>query len=32
MQYQYLFDQGLEFIWQDMTTPAIAKEYGDMKG
>ncbi|RPA96223.1 hypothetical protein L873DRAFT_1791713 [Choiromyces venosus 120613-1] len=31
-QYKYLFDQGLEFIWQDMTTPAIAKEYGDMKG
>ncbi|KAF8439197.1 glycosyl hydrolases family 31-domain-containing protein [Terfezia claveryi] len=31
-QYQYLFKQGLEFIWQDMTTPAIAKEYGDQKG
>ncbi|KAL7276242.1 hypothetical protein RUND412_000778 [Rhizina undulata] len=30
-QYQFLFDQGLEFVWQDMTTPAIAKEYGDMK-
>jgi alpha-glucosidase len=23
-QYQYLFDMGLEMIWQDMTTPAIA--------
>ena len=31
-QYQYLFEEGLEFVWQDMTTPAIAKEYGDLKG
>jgi alpha-glucosidase (family GH31 glycosyl hydrolase) len=31
-QYQYLFDQGLEFVWQDMTTPAIHDSYGDMKG
>ncbi|KAF8461242.1 glycosyl hydrolases family 31-domain-containing protein [Kalaharituber pfeilii] len=31
-QYEYLFAQGLEFVWQDMTTPAIAKEYGDLKG
>lgn len=23
---------GLEFVWQDMTTPAIDKAYGDMKG
>jgi len=23
-QYQYLFDMGLEMVWQDMTTPAIA--------
>jgi len=30
-QYQYLFEQGLEFVWQDMTTPSIAKEYGDQK-
>ncbi|KAH0607116.1 uncharacterized protein H6S33_003104 [Morchella sextelata] len=31
-QYAYLFDQGLEFVWQDMTTPSIATAYGDMKG
>lgn len=31
-QYQYLFDQGLEFVWQDMTTPAVANCYGDMLG
>ncbi|KAL6832031.1 glycoside hydrolase family 31 protein [Trichoderma camerunense] len=30
-QYQYLFECGLEFVWQDMTSPAIAKEYGDLK-
>ena len=35
--YQKLFDLGLEFVWQDMTTPAIpvykdAVPYGDMKG
>lgn len=32
MQYKYLFDMGLEFVWQDMTTPAIHTSYGDMKG
>ncbi|KAI1029481.1 hypothetical protein LB504_010760 [Fusarium proliferatum] len=31
-QYQYLFDNGLEFVWQDMTTPAAAKCYGDSLG
>ena len=31
-QYQYLFDMGLEFVWQDMTTPAIRETRGDMKG
>ena len=31
-QYKFLLDKGLEFVWQDMTTPAIAKEYGDQKG
>ncbi|CAM1508904.1 Fc.00g026430.m01.CDS01 [Cosmosporella sp. VM-42] len=31
-QYQYLFDNGLEFVWQDMTTPAAANCYGDMLG
>lgn len=36
-QYKHLFDQGLEFVWQDMTTPAIPVfedrvPYGDMKG
>lgn len=36
-QYQYLFDMGLEMVWQDMTTPAIAANqygnigFGDMK-
>ncbi|KAK5991737.1 Alpha-glucosidase 2-like protein [Cladobotryum mycophilum] len=30
-QYQYLFECGLEFVWQDMTSPCIAAEYGDMK-
>jgi alpha-glucosidase (family GH31 glycosyl hydrolase) len=30
-QYKYLFEQGLEFVWQDMTQPCMAKEYGDMK-
>jgi alpha-glucosidase len=35
-QYQQLFDLGLEMVWQDMTTPAIAvvnddTPYGDMK-
>jgi alpha-glucosidase len=32
MQYQYLFDMGLEMVWQDMTTPAIRDNRGDMKG
>ena len=31
-QYKDLFDKGLEFVWQDMTTPAIAYCYGDMLG
>lgn len=31
-QYTYLFEQGLEFVWQDMTTPAIRQNRGDMKG
>lgn len=31
-QYKYLFDMGLEMVWQDMTTPAIRENYGDMKG
>ncbi|KAA8895125.1 alpha-1,4-glucan lyase [Sphaerosporella brunnea] len=31
-QYEDLFNWGLEFVWQDMTTPAIADAYGDMKG
>ncbi|RPA77141.1 hypothetical protein BJ508DRAFT_213076 [Ascobolus immersus RN42] len=30
-QYQYLFEQGLEFVWQDMTSPCMAEQYGDMK-
>ncbi|CAG8758033.1 12573_t:CDS:2 [Gigaspora margarita] len=31
-QYENLFSLGLEFVWQDMTTPAIDKTRGDMKG
>lgn len=31
-QYKYLYEQGLEFVWQDMTTPAIRDYRGDMKG
>jgi hypothetical protein len=31
-QYQDLFSSGLEFVWQDMTTPAVADCYGDMLG
>ncbi|XOF33080.1 MAG: TIM-barrel domain-containing protein [Candidatus Electrothrix sp. YB6] len=31
-QYQYLFNMGLEMVWQDMTTPAIRDNRGDMKG
>jgi alpha-glucosidase len=30
-QYKYLFDMGLEFVWQDMTTPAIRPTRGDMR-
>ena len=30
-QYRKLIELGLEFVWQDMTSPSIAKEYGDMK-
>ncbi|KAL8792282.1 MAG: hypothetical protein Q9195_005161 [Heterodermia aff. obscurata] len=30
-QYKDLINFGLEFVWQDMTSPAISKEYGDMK-
>jgi alpha-glucosidase (family GH31 glycosyl hydrolase) len=30
-QYRYLFDQGLDFVWQDMTSPCMAQQYGDMK-
>lgn len=31
-QYKYLFEMGLEMVWQDMTTPAIRDYRGDMKG
>lgn len=31
-QYKYLFETGLEMVWQDMTTPAIRDLRGDMKG
>ncbi|KAG8709571.1 hypothetical protein FRC09_000589 [Ceratobasidium sp. 395] len=31
-QYNDLIKWGLEFVWQDMTTPAIGLSYGDMKG
>ncbi|MDJ0597187.1 MAG: glycoside hydrolase family 31 protein [Pleurocapsa sp. MO_226.B13] len=30
-QYQFLFNMGLEMVWQDMTTPAIRDTRGDMK-
>lgn len=30
-QYKALFDAGLEFVWQDMTSPCIGEAYGDMK-
>ncbi|KAK1727512.1 alpha-1,4-glucan lyase [Colletotrichum acutatum] len=30
-QYEYLFETGLDFVWQDMTQPCIAEQYGDMK-
>ena len=29
-QYKYLFDVGLEMVWQDMTTPAVRNTRGDM--
>lgn len=29
-QYQYLFDMGLEMVWQDMTTPCLRDSRGDM--
>ena len=31
-QYQDLFDAGLEMVWQDMTTPAVRDDRGDMLG
>ncbi len=30
-QYRFLYDMGLEMVWQDMTTPAIRDNRGDMK-
>lgn len=30
-QYKYLFESGLDFVWQDMTSPCMAQQYGDMK-
>ncbi|KAK5651788.1 hypothetical protein OQA88_11655 [Cercophora sp. LCS_1] len=30
-QYQYLYESGLDFVWQDMTSPCIAEQFGDMK-
>ncbi|KAH8676424.1 glycosyl hydrolases family 31-domain-containing protein [Tricladium varicosporioides] len=30
-QYKALFEAGLDFVWQDMTSPCIAEQYGDMK-
>lgn len=30
-QYQHLFDNGLEMVWQDMTTPCIRSTRGDMR-
>lgn len=29
-QYEYLFSQGLEMVWQDMTTPCLRDTRGDM--
>lgn len=29
-QYKYLFDMGLEMVWQDMTTPCLRETRGDM--
>eukprot|EP01127_Copromyxa_protea_P000298 TRINITY_DN10248_c0_g1_i1.p1 TRINITY_DN10248_c0_g1~~TRINITY_DN10248_c0_g1_i1.p1 ORF type:complete len:1044 (+),score=132.55 TRINITY_DN10248_c0_g1_i1:157-3288(+) len=31
-QYKELLDSGVEMIWQDMTTPAIQANHGDMRG
>ncbi|CEH13275.1 glycoside hydrolase family 31 protein [Ceraceosorus bombacis] len=31
-QYKELIEAGLSFVWQDMTTPAVRVESGDMKG
>jgi alpha-glucosidase len=31
-QYEYLYEQGLEMVWQDMTTPCVRDTRGDMKG
>ncbi|KAG9127671.1 hypothetical protein FRC07_011055 [Ceratobasidium sp. 392] len=30
-QYDYLISIGLEFVWQDMTSPCIGASYGDMR-
>ena len=30
-QYNYLFETGLEMVWQDMTSPAIRDTRGDMR-
>jgi len=30
-QYKYLYECGLDFVWQDMTSPCIAEQFGDMK-
>lgn len=29
-QYEYLFEMGLEMVWQDMTTPCLRDSRGDM--
>lgn len=31
-QYKFIFETGIEMVWQDMTTPCIDGKYGDMKG
>ena len=30
-QYKHLYESGLDFVWQDMTSPCIAEQFGDMK-
>ncbi|KAH7333765.1 glycosyl hydrolases family 31-domain-containing protein [Rhizoctonia solani] len=30
-QYDYLISLGLEFVWQDMTSPCMGASYGDMR-